>query len=201
MHEVADEFIRYYEDLLGTTTPVHQVDPTVFQIGATVPPDSLDMLTAPVTEQEIRAVMFSIGTDRAPGPDGYSAGFFRHSWETVGGDVSAAVKEFFESGRLLRQLNHTVLTLLPKSANASSVSEYRPIACRNVIYKVISKILAARMSKTLPGIIDSSQSALVEGRSMRETIYLAQELISKYARKRVSPRCLIKVDLRSFVQH
>lgn len=45
--------------------------------------------------------MFSIGTDRAPGPDGYSAGY---SWETVGGDVSAAVKEFFESGRLLRQL-------------------------------------------------------------------------------------------------
>lgn len=98
MHEVADEFIRYYEE---TTTPVHQVDPTVFQIGATVPPDSLDMLTD-------RAVMFSIGTDRAPGPDGYSAGFFRHSWETVGGDVSAAVKEFFESGRLLRQLPHTL---------------------------------------------------------------------------------------------
>ena len=65
------------------------------------------------------------------------------------------------------------------------MSDFRPIACCNVIYKVISKILSSRMAMILPLIVDEAQSAFVEGRSMLENVHMAQELISKYARKRV----------------
>lgn len=53
------------------------------------------------------------------------------------------------------------------------------------------------MTKVLSQIINDAQSAFVEKRSMVENIHMAQELIGKYARKRVSPRCLIKVDIRN----
>ncbi|GFY92706.1 pyruvate decarboxylase-2 [Actinidia rufa] len=107
-----------------------------------------------------------------------------------------AVKEFFVSGKLLKQLNHAVIALVPKLASASRVEEFRPIACCNVIYKVISKILAARLSPILESLIDPGQSAFVPNRSMVENIYVVQELLRNYGWSRISPRCIMKVDLR-----
>ncbi|XP_057951032.1 uncharacterized protein LOC131145870 [Malania oleifera] len=54
----------------------------------------------------------------------------------------------------------------------------------------------ARIKPCLEEIIDPAQAAFIQKRSMVENIYMMQELIRGYARKRVSPRCLIKVDLR-----
>jgi hypothetical protein len=48
------------------------------------------------------------------------------------------VKDFFSSGEILKQLNHSTIALVPKSANANSTADYRPISCCNVTYKVIS---------------------------------------------------------------
>nr|GLL25285.1 uncharacterized protein LOC109177999 [Ipomoea trifida] len=62
--------------------------------------------------------------------------------------------------------------------------------------KVISKVLSLRLSSVLPSIIDKAQAAFVEGRVMSDNIFLAQELIRGYARKRISLRCMLMVDLR-----
>ncbi|CAH9079933.1 unnamed protein product, partial [Cuscuta epithymum] len=66
----------------------------------------------------------------------------------------------------------------------------------NVLYKIITKILAARIVPTLPGLINEAQGAFVDGRLMFDNIFLAQELVRGYNRKRISPRCMIMVDLR-----
>ena len=149
-----------------------------------------------VTAEEIRAALFDIGSDKAPGPDGYGAKFFTSAWDTVGPDVQRAVQEFFVTGRLLRQWNHTLIALVPKSDHSPQVRDYRPISCCTVIYKVISKILASRMAKVMDRLLDPAQAALVRDRSIAENIHLAQELLRKYARKRISPRCVLKVDLQ-----
>lgn len=44
-------------------------------------------MTRPVTEEEIKSAMFSIHSDKAPGPDGFSAGFSKNNWELVGRDI------------------------------------------------------------------------------------------------------------------
>ncbi|KAL0336699.1 UNVERIFIED_CONTAM: hypothetical protein Sradi_4881800 [Sesamum radiatum] len=100
------------------------------------------------------------------------------------------------SGRMLRQLNHTIIALVPKSEHSPSVADYRPISCCNVIYKVITKIIADRLSPALVQLIDSSQAAFVGGRNITDNIFLAQEMVRQYSRKRISPRCTINVDLR-----
>ncbi|XP_019240894.1 PREDICTED: uncharacterized protein LOC109220884 [Nicotiana attenuata] len=48
--------------------------------------------------------------------------------------------------------------------NPVTIKEYRPIACCTVLYKLISKILAARMQKILGGIICEAQAGFVPGR-------------------------------------
>ncbi|KAL0423087.1 UNVERIFIED_CONTAM: Retrovirus-related Pol polyprotein from type-2 retrotransposable element R2DM [Sesamum radiatum] len=97
---------------------------------------------------------------------------------------------------MLRQLNHTIIALVPKSEHSPSVADYRPISCCNVIYKVITKIIADRLSPALEKLIDSSQAAFVGGRNITDNIFLAQEMVRQYSRKRISPRCTINVDLR-----
>lgn len=88
------------------------------------------------------------------------------------------------------------MTLIPKSNHTPTVRDFRPIACCKVVYKVISKIIASRLAPVLGSLIDNAQAAFVEGRNMTENIHLAQELFRQYNRKMISPRCIIKVDLK-----
>jgi len=194
--EVASEFVRYYERLLGSASQVQHVDREVLLTGRRVSNQQAESLVRQVSSEEIKEALFSIGNDKSPGPDGYGALFFKSAWDILGEDLCNAIKEFFASGSLLKQINHTLIVLVAKSSHAHSVGDFRPIACCNVMYKVISKILAARLAGVLGGIIDPAQAAFVEGRCMIDNIHLVQELLRKYNRKRVSPRCLIKVDLR-----
>ncbi|XP_074300097.1 uncharacterized protein LOC141631307 [Silene latifolia] len=58
------------------------------------------ILTAPLTDEEIKQAMFSIPGNKAPGPDGYSSQFFKDSWSIVGKDVIRAVKSAFDPGKI-----------------------------------------------------------------------------------------------------
>ncbi|KAL0288048.1 UNVERIFIED_CONTAM: hypothetical protein Sradi_7109300 [Sesamum radiatum] len=86
--------------------------------------DEANALLVPVSQEEIRAAVFDIAEDSAPGPDGYTSGFFKAAWAEVGNDVSAAVAEFFASGLLLKQLNATLLVLIPKIQLPVRVADY-----------------------------------------------------------------------------
>nr|GMD99336.1 B3 domain-containing transcription repressor VAL2 [Ipomoea batatas] len=110
-----------------------------------------------------------MGDEKAPGPDGFTAGFFKANWDIVGSLVVEAVKEFFLTGKLLKQWNNTCLALIPKKTHDLKVEDFRPIACCSVFYKIITKIIAARMSCILLDIVSLAQGAFVAGSSMRWT--------------------------------
>ncbi|GFY91496.1 hypothetical protein Acr_07g0016920 [Actinidia rufa] len=194
--QVNESFIEFYKNLLGSSSDCSAIDISILMNGKLVDDGQATELMRAITDKEIKESLFSIGDDKAPGPDGYSAHFFKRAWNIVGTEFCEAVKEFFSSGQILKQMNHSMIALVPKSCNASKVEEFRPIACCNVSYKVISKILAGRLSVILPNLIDSAQAAFVQGRSMVENIYLVQELLFRYGWSMISPRCIMKIDLR-----
>ncbi|KAL2228517.1 UNVERIFIED_CONTAM: hypothetical protein Sindi_1831400 [Sesamum indicum] len=68
------------------------------------------------TPDDVKQAVFDIAEDKAPGPDGYSSGFFKAAWPVVGQEVRKAVLEFFSTGKLLKQVNSTLLALIPKGA-------------------------------------------------------------------------------------
>ncbi|XP_047267692.1 uncharacterized protein LOC124898111 [Capsicum annuum] len=97
-------------------------------------------------------------------------------------DLMAAIQEFFRAGKMLKVWNHTLITLVPKSDHAESVTEYRPIACCNTIYTVISKLLTNRLKEVLPNIISDNQSAFVTGRTIVQNILISQDIVRMYNR-------------------
>lgn len=103
-----------------------------------------------VTAEEVRKVVFSMASDKSPGPDGYTSEFFKASWTVIGRDFVTAIQSFFYKGFLPKRINSTILALIPKKNDAIFMKDYRPISCCNVIYKVISKLLANRMKGLLP---------------------------------------------------
>lgn len=49
----------------------------------------------------------------------------------MGSEVKTGVMEFFQTGQLLKGINNTAITLIPKSSDEELVMDYRPISCYN----------------------------------------------------------------------
>ena len=148
-----------------------------------------------VTAEEIQYSLFSIAYGKALEPYGFNGKFFNHAWRIIGEEVTKAIISFFRDGKLLKEINFTIITLVPKVQNPFFLFDYRSISCCNTLYKCITKIIANRIKEILPQLVSPSQSAFVPGRKIVGNVLLAQELLRNYHKDTTSPRCTIKVDL------
>ena len=194
--EIAESFVNFYKGLFGVPKQATPLRSEVVHQGYVLSNEESNNLIMPVTNEEIKGALFLIKDDKAPGPDGYSSAFYKKNWGTLGMDIIEAVAEFFESGHLLKSFNTTAIALIPKTVNNPQVSDYRPLACCNVFYKIITKILSRRLDPLLPKLVNQAQSAFVPGRNIMGNIHLATELMRRYDRARTVPRCTVKIDLR-----
>lgn len=152
-------------------------------------------LVAPVTPQEIFSALHSLPKDKVSGPDGYTKEFFMAAWAVVGGEFVTTIQSFFLYIFLPTGINVTILSLIPKVENAQTMKEFLPIAFCNLLYKVISKVLAVRLKALMPEAIEPNQSAFIKGRLLLENVLLASELVNGYHKKSTSPRYAIKFDI------
>lgn len=120
----------------------------------------------------------SIGNMKAPGLDGNPALFYiyKEFWDIIGDDVVSAVINVLDGGEMPSRWNDTTLVLIPKARRPELIKDLRPISLCNVIYKLVSKVIANRLKMVLPDIISPSQSAFVPGRLITDNILMAYEM-------------------------
>jgi hypothetical protein len=93
-------------------------------------------------------------------------------------------------------INNTVLVPIPKVKNPQELSQFRPIALCNVLYKICSKTIANRLRLVLDDIISEEQSAFVPGRLITNNVLVAYENIHYLRRKKgVTGACALKLDM------
>jgi uncharacterized membrane protein len=74
----------------------------------------------------------------------------------------------------LHLLNSACITLIPKTAEALKVKDYRPISLIHSFAKVMTKVMANRLATKLPALISPRQSAFVKGRYIHDNFILVQ---------------------------
>ncbi|KAJ0871216.1 putative RNA-directed DNA polymerase [Helianthus annuus] len=187
--------VQHYEKFLGQEDHVSSINMEELGINM-LNTNEASAMVRHVSREEVKSAMFSIAENKAPGPDGYTSAFFKSAWDIVGSEVTNAVLDFFDNGKLLKQLNHTILALVPKVETPDSVLDYRPISCCNVLYKCISKIITDRLKGSLGKLVSINQSAFVPGRKISDNILLTQELMHNYHLNRGPARCAFKIDIQ-----
>ncbi|XP_061998976.1 uncharacterized protein LOC133716286 [Rosa rugosa] len=155
---------------------IEALDRTLEAIVPSVTSQMNEDLCAPYTREEIRFALFQMYPTKSPGPDGMPPLFFQHYWKLISQDVVAAVQNFLHTGLILKQINFTHICLIPKVDNPETMSDLRPIALCNVIYKICSKVIANRLKVVLPSMISPFQSAFVPGRLIIDNILVANEM-------------------------
>ncbi|XP_010506884.1 PREDICTED: uncharacterized protein LOC104783422 [Camelina sativa] len=194
--DICNIAVSYFADLFTTLHPTN-FDEVLREVHPVITAEANAQLTARVTESEVRAALFMMHPDKAPGPDGMTALFYQKAWQIVKGDLVSLVNGFFEEGVFDRGLNTTHICLIPKVAKPTRMTELRPISLCNVGYKIISKIMCQRLKKLLPDLISETQSAFVPGRLISDNILIAQEMFHGL---RTNPSCkgkfmAIKTDM------
>ena len=90
---------------------------------------------------------------KAPVPDGFTTDFFKFCWGVVKYDIYGIVEDSRCSASILKALNSTLITLIPKENEARTPDRFRLITLCNVVYKLILKVIAYRLKPLLPILI------------------------------------------------
>jgi hypothetical protein len=158
--------------------------------------DDISKLALPVQNDEIKSALFSMSPWKAPGPDGFPAGFYQKAWGTVGNSVCEFVCNVWNNPSSIAMVNQTDICLIPKVHQPEYVTQFRPISLCNTIYKIVSKVVVERLKICIPKLVSPFQTGFVPGRNIHENIIVAKEMVhSMHKMKGRKGAFAVKVDL------
>eukprot|EP00253_Pinus_taeda_P024961 PITA_24961 len=153
-----------------------------------------NMLTAPISMDELKKALDCMESDKAPGPDGFTARFFQSCWSIINKDLLRMVRKSQVCTKIGGSTNSAFLALLPKEKGASDFSRFRPILLCNTSYKLITKIISIRLKNIFPDIIPENQGGFIKGRKILDNIVLVQEAVHSSGQRK-EKGMVIKLDL------
>ncbi|GJU59508.1 RNA-directed DNA polymerase, eukaryota [Tanacetum coccineum] len=159
----------------------------------TISIDQQTELEGAVSKEEVKKAVWDCGSDKSPGPDGFSFGFYRKFWTCIENDVFAAVNYFFTFGDIPKGCNACFIALIPKVHDANLVKDFRPISLIGSIYKIIAKILANRLVGVLGDIVNEVQSAFISDRQILDGPFILNEVI-QWCKSKKKQSLIFKVD-------
>lgn len=154
---------NYFKDLF-TSSHVITSRKNPLKPSSNVGQVDLTTLDGPLQEIEIKRAIFSFKPFKAPGPDGLHPFFYQKYWNIIGPSVVKLCKDIFDSQVIPFIISNTYLCLIPKIPNANNIRNFRPISLCNMIYKIVTKILANRLKPFLNNLISPFLASFVKNR-------------------------------------
>jgi hypothetical protein len=151
----------FYENLLGTSiNREHSIDLQALVL----PSHNLANLDSPFSEKEIWEKIKQMPSDKAPGLDGLTGGFYKSRWNIINLDVMAAMSAFWSRKfSNFEKLNNAFVTLISKTVGAEHVKDFRQISLVHSFAKLVTKVLANQLAGRLNELVSLVQSAFYKG--------------------------------------
>ncbi|GJV65694.1 RNA-directed DNA polymerase, eukaryota [Tanacetum coccineum] len=89
--------------------------------------------------------------------------------------------------------NSSFVALIPKVLDPKVVSDYRPISLIGSLYKVVTKILASRLSLVISDLISDVQTAFLPNRQILDGPFIINEILARCKLKK-QQAMIFKVD-------
>lgn len=165
-------FLIFFTDLFASAQPCfpHDLQDLVCN---SITAETNSQLTSIPTAEEVLLALNSMSNFKSPGLDGFNSTFFKQYWGIVG----AEIQQVFRTGKLKPAFNHTFIALIPKTASANRMDQYRPIALCNVVFKLITKIISSRLRPILDHNIHPCQAAFIPNRSIGDNVLINHEVM------------------------
>jgi hypothetical protein len=181
--EDKEEVQAFYKDLY-TSQGFNDMSELLDIVPRRVTPEMNSLLDKPFEPDEIKMALFQMAPSKAPGVDGFTAGFFQRHWNILQNTIVPAILDFLNGGELPLGLNDTSITLIPKVRNPQAVMQYRPISLCHVLYKIAAKAIANRLRGCLDENISEEQSAFVSGLMITDNVLVAYESVHSMRRRK-----------------
>lgn len=126
---------NYFDDLFSASVGVY--DAVLSGIQQHVTSKDNDFLLWPFHIDEFKTAVFQMHPVKSPGP-----AFYQKFWHVIGDDVFRACLEWINRSEFPAKLNDANIILIPKKDTPEAMKDLRPISLSNVIYRILTKILA-----------------------------------------------------------
>ena len=143
-----------------------------------------ELLVDGFSENEIKAAVFQMEHNKAPGPDEFPSEFYQVFWNMIKNDLMDLFKEFHQGSLHLHRLNFGNIILLPKKEDAKVIQQYRPICLLNVSFKIFTKVATNRLTTVAQKIISRTQTAFLPGRNIMEGAVILHETLHELNSKK-----------------
>lgn len=189
---VYDHFKETFAKRQGLS-PSHAV---LDHVSKSLPREANDKLIAAVEAEELKTIIQRSSKKKAPGPDGLTYEFYEQHFDELKDDLLKLYNGAI-AGRVPLQENFSsgVITLIPKTGNKSDLSNYRPISLLNTDYKILTKILAARLSTCMHLLLGDGQTAGVHNQSCVDNLDRLRTIIARAQETKRVKFALLSLDL------
>uniref|UniRef100_A0AAR2JRJ2 Reverse transcriptase domain-containing protein n=1 Tax=Pygocentrus nattereri TaxID=42514 RepID=A0AAR2JRJ2_PYGNA len=166
--QINNSFKDFYEALYSSQINPSDAETEEFLNDINLPKlneDQITTLDSPFSSSEFYKAIQHLPNNKAPGPDGFPAEFYKEFWPVLEPTFFRMVTQIKNNHTISPNMNSANISLLLKPGKDPTLpSSYRPISLINVDLKIICKVLARRLEKITPYIIHSDQTGFIKGR-------------------------------------
>ncbi len=177
--EILEEEEKYYKMLYSK--PDNQIiDTNLFQ-HPDIPKlsqEDLEICDATITLEELGKALRNLPNNKTPGTDGLTSEFYKFFWVNIKDLVFSSLKYAYTNGSLSIEQRRGILALIPKKdKDFRKLKNWRPLTLLNTDYKILTKLLAARLQKVIAKLIKKDQTGYIKGRYIGENIRTLYDMV------------------------
>ena len=168
-----------YTSKLNNTNTIHKVTNSFIQENDFPKLSDTDKINCdiPITIAECGKALQMLPNNKSPGSDGFTTNFYKFFWKDIKDLLFNSFESSFEK-KLSTFQRMGILNLLPKKdKDLRSLANWRPVSLLNTDYKILTKLLAVRLQKVIPTIINSDQVGYIKNRYIGENVRILSDIL------------------------